>query len=700
MICSFCATQLPADAVYCAECGRPVMSRRARRATVVAPTSASSHNLKRARTDPETADSQSHNHRHKHERGAVVAATLASPGDDEIVSQPSTQDQPAAEVSADGGAPIVLSHTFAEPQPTDDEKESLRGESAQMEPSDDEEAMPDGDGLHNDALPFDEDRPYGEVASPETHDSFGPAKPRLAQTEIYSALGVRVRDLPAPIPADITQSLRSSEASADEGGVLFADPAAGSSSAEVDWQDEADARDLGARDTVALDVDDTAAQDNNALAVSEIDGEAVAATEPEPEPEPVPEPLVEPSPLPRSPFEPDLSRVGRPENGASAPESHCVKPVRPQGDEPIFTTDGRLRASAFAPVASERVSDQPAPPDAAIDGEPDVAVPTGTAPRSSRIFGSRPRAAATSRDETPNPSDSSLGEGTAVGASPAATKGSDEECSQCGASLSESDIFCGSCGFVKRGVGPGPRAVAVPALDPFPWGTPTARPDTTNQTTHSVPAAQANPAEIAERTAPVVDANVELDAKVHAPAGNPDGDQAPAEIDEEPAASASVDGSATLGLSVLAPPPMSHHRVELPVSPLAPLASGASDDEDIEDTRIVDRSVSGTRFVLQFSTGDSVIVTGTGLVGRNPVEEPSETFEIMVPIMDPSKFVSKTHLEFGQMAGAFWISDRYSGNGTVIREPGGKPKRCEPGKRYRVMRGSRVEIGEQFFIIS
>jgi hypothetical protein len=145
---------------------------------------------------------------------------------------------------------------------------------------------------------------------------------------------------------------------------------------------------------------------------------------------------------------------------------------------------------------------------------------------------------------------------------------------------------------------------------------------------------------------------------------------------------------------------MSHHRVELPVSPPAPLATGASDEEDIEDTRIVDRSVSGTRFVLQFSTGDSVIVTGTGLVGRNPVKEPSETFEIVVPITDPSKSVSKTHLEFGQMAGAFWISDRYSGNGTVVREPGGKPKRCEPGKRYRVMRGSRVEIGEQFFIVS
>jgi predicted component of type VI protein secretion system len=62
--------------------------------------------------------------------------------------------------------------------------------------------------------------------------------------------------------------------------------------------------------------------------------------------------------------------------------------------------------------------------------------------------------------------------------------------------------------------------------------------------------------------------------------------------------------------------------------------------------------------------------------------------------------VSKTHLEFGQAAGKFWISDRYSGNGTVVREPDSTPKRCDPGKRYRIARGTRVTIGEQFFVVS
>ena len=119
---------------------------------------------------------------------------------------------------------------------------------------------------------------------------------------------------------------------------------------------------------------------------------------------------------------------------------------------------------------------------------------------------------------------------------------------------------------------------------------------------------------------------------------------------------------------------------------------------DLEETRIVRKS--GARFVLQFSTGESVSVTGTGLIGRNPVPEPGERFDSIVIISDAGKSVSKTHLEFGQDAGTFWISDRFSGNGTTVREPGGAPRRCDAGKRYRITRGARVDIGEQFFIVS
>ena len=126
----------------------------------------------------------------------------------------------------------------------------------------------------------------------------------------------------------------------------------------------------------------------------------------------------------------------------------------------------------------------------------------------------------------------------------------------------------------------------------------------------------------------------------------------------------------------------------------------SADLGDVEATRIVKSSRGGGRFVLQFSTGETYTVYGNGLVGRNPQPEPGEFFDQLVRVLDPSRSVSKTHLEFGQEAGAFWIKDRFSGNGTIVREPDADPIRCQPEKRVRVVRGTRVDIGEQFFIVS
>ena len=125
-----------------------------------------------------------------------------------------------------------------------------------------------------------------------------------------------------------------------------------------------------------------------------------------------------------------------------------------------------------------------------------------------------------------------------------------------------------------------------------------------------------------------------------------------------------------------------------------------SDSDELEQTLIVPRRDTGERFVLQFSTGESVTVFGSGLLGRNPTPQPTEYFDQLVSISDPGKSVSKTHLEFGQEAGSFWVSDRFSGNGSAVREPESSPRRLVAGKRYRIVRGTRVDIGEQFFVVS
>jgi hypothetical protein len=105
-------------------------------------------------------------------------------------------------------------------------------------------------------------------------------------------------------------------------------------------------------------------------------------------------------------------------------------------------------------------------------------------------------------------------------------------------------------------------------------------------------------------------------------------------------------------------------------------------------------------FTLSFSTGDVVEVTGSGLIGRRPITQPGEHVDQLVVLSDPTRSVSKTHLEFGLEGGELWICDRYSGNGTIAHPLGGVARQCEAGRRYRVTRGTRVEIGDQWFDVS
>lgn len=220
-------------------------------------------------------------------------------------------------------------------------------------------------------------------------------------------------------------------------------------------------------------------------------------------------------------------------------------------------------------------------------------------------------------------------------------------CEQCGAPLARGDIFCGECGFVSRAVS-----------DAF---------------TGSVPTAAAR----AQAT------------------------RARQNLGESAAPPAPAPAAPAITPFVSKPAPMAE-TAPFQMPPPVPSDSGAIDDaleDDVEETRIVQRTGS-ERFVLQFSTGESVTAYGTGLIGRNPRPEPGEFFDQLVRVFDAGRSVSKTHLEFGQDGGVLWITDRHSGNGTVIREPDTAPQRCEPEKRYRVARGSRVEIGEQFFVVS
>ncbi len=311
----------------------------------------------------------------------------------------------------------------------------------------------------------------------------------------------------------------------------------------------------------------------------------------------------------------------------------------------------------------------------------------------------------------------------------AAPAAADMHCTDCGSVVRVGDIFCGECGAVvavvnavdtliierrdlddalappwfldapqgdeaeggdSQDVVPEPEVELAASAAPKPKSKPKSKSKSTlkSKTDSRAESAAESASESKSESASESKSESEFESTPTA---------APAALPVEPIADAAED-PVPLGESVDEAEPQAQSVASEPDAPLASLLFADTDDD--EHTRIVPRRAQGERFILQFSTGESFTVFGTGLLGRNPLPEPGEYFDQMVAISDPGKSVSKTHLEFGQEAGAFWVADRFSGNGSVVREPELGARRCEPGRRYRMVRGSRVDIGEQFFVVS
>ncbi len=304
-----------------------------------------------------------------------------------------------------------------------------------------------------------------------------------------------------------------------------------------------------------------------------------------------------------------------------------------------------------------------------------------------------------------------------------------ERCPQCGEPTGEDDVFCGECGFVLRDVAPpagtsgegrADSIILMPdliTLGEFPIDDEAPRPaeaasereperepepehDGSDETSEVEPVPFGALDALVSET-PEVDADssqdeeIPIDELVH---DSPAQAAANAAAVRAPDPDLEFDEPLPFALPVAVKPTPSPRARPIP-DPF-PWGTDRPLREDIEATRLIVDTASGTRFVLQFSTGESVTVLGSGLVGRNPSMQPGEYVDQLVPIFDAGKSVSKTHLEYGQEGGRFWISDRYSTNGSSIRQPDAEPRRADPGRRYYVARGTRVDIGEQFFVVS
>lgn len=105
-------------------------------------------------------------------------------------------------------------------------------------------------------------------------------------------------------------------------------------------------------------------------------------------------------------------------------------------------------------------------------------------------------------------------------------------------------------------------------------------------------------------------------------------------------------------------------------------------------------------YVITLDTGQTVEVTGKGVIGRRPRPGEGEDVEHVVEVDDTSRSMSRTHAAFGVADGVFWVADRGSANGTYLRDAAGTWHRLEPGTRYPVAPGGVVRLGERTFTVT
>lgn len=104
--------------------------------------------------------------------------------------------------------------------------------------------------------------------------------------------------------------------------------------------------------------------------------------------------------------------------------------------------------------------------------------------------------------------------------------------------------------------------------------------------------------------------------------------------------------------------------------------------------------------VIRFDDGMRVDVMGTGLIGRSPAVRDGEAFDHLVPVVDESMRVSKTHAAFGVDQGGFWLIDRGSSNGTSVAPLGGASFELVAWERRHIPWNSVVKVGGRSFTVT
>lgn len=103
-------------------------------------------------------------------------------------------------------------------------------------------------------------------------------------------------------------------------------------------------------------------------------------------------------------------------------------------------------------------------------------------------------------------------------------------------------------------------------------------------------------------------------------------------------------------------------------------------------------------YLLQLDDGAEFVVTGRTLVGRDPEPGPGESTAERLPVDDPDRSISKTHLvvELGAN-GELRVLDRGSTNGTSVLRVDGRVEPVAAQSSTALEAGDVVQFGQRSF---
>jgi FHA domain-containing protein len=110
-------------------------------------------------------------------------------------------------------------------------------------------------------------------------------------------------------------------------------------------------------------------------------------------------------------------------------------------------------------------------------------------------------------------------------------------------------------------------------------------------------------------------------------------------------------------------------------------------------------TVQHAQWRLTLPDGSTVAVTGTLLLGRDPVLFDPWSNATLVKLDDPAKSVSKTHAAIDVTDAGLTVTDLHSTNGVFVVPSGGDEIAVKPGGSTDVGAGASVELGRYTILV-